>query len=233
MALKFYFDLMSQPSRAVYMFLKLNSIPFEAKPVALRKGEHHAEDFAKINPFKLVPVIDDNGFVLTESVAIMKYLAVKYNVADHWYPRSDLQLQARVDEYMNWQHFNTRLNAAMLFQNLFIIPQATGKPISWGKVENFRKGCSKVIHDLEKYYLKSQPFLCGADISMADLLGVCEWMQLYGVHEDRLFMASPLVSAWMDRVKSKTQPVFDEAHKFTYRVREVYKPQTEPPEAKL
>ena len=39
MALKYYYDLMSQPSRAVYMFLRLNNIPYEDKPVALRKGE--------------------------------------------------------------------------------------------------------------------------------------------------------------------------------------------------
>lgn len=38
MALKFYYDLMSQPSRTVYMFLKLNKISFEDKKVALRKG---------------------------------------------------------------------------------------------------------------------------------------------------------------------------------------------------
>jgi len=40
MTLKYYYDLMSQPSRAVYIFLKANNISFEAKPVALRKGKH-------------------------------------------------------------------------------------------------------------------------------------------------------------------------------------------------
>lgn len=38
-SLKFYYDLMSQPSRAVYLFLKVNKIPFEPKPVAIRKGK--------------------------------------------------------------------------------------------------------------------------------------------------------------------------------------------------
>jgi len=38
MTLKYYYDLMSQPSRAVYIFLKANGIAFEAKPIALRKG---------------------------------------------------------------------------------------------------------------------------------------------------------------------------------------------------
>lgn len=43
MALKVYYDLMSQPSRAVYMFLKLNKIPFEDKVLALRKGMPRTE----------------------------------------------------------------------------------------------------------------------------------------------------------------------------------------------
>jgi glutathione S-transferase len=36
--LKVYYDSMSQPSRAVLIFLKLNKIPFEDKPVALMSG---------------------------------------------------------------------------------------------------------------------------------------------------------------------------------------------------
>lgn len=40
MVLKYYFDLLSQPSRAVYILLKLNNIPFEANPVAMRQGTH-------------------------------------------------------------------------------------------------------------------------------------------------------------------------------------------------
>ena len=37
--LKLYYDLMSQPSRAVVMFCKLAKIPYEDHPVALRKGQ--------------------------------------------------------------------------------------------------------------------------------------------------------------------------------------------------
>ena len=37
--LKFYYDLMSQPSRALFIFLKVNDIPFDDKPVALRNGK--------------------------------------------------------------------------------------------------------------------------------------------------------------------------------------------------
>lgn len=133
----------SQPSRAVYMFLKLNNIPFEEVFVSIGAGEHRNEEFRKINPFRRVPVIDDNGFVLTESVAILKYLAKKYKAPSHWYPENDALTTARIDEYMNWQHQNLRQNCAMLFQNLILIPRMKGRPIDWEKVKFYRKKAPK------------------------------------------------------------------------------------------
>ena len=132
MPLVFYYDLMSQPCRAVYIFLKASGIPFESKEIALRKLEQTTEEFARINPFKKVPVIDDDGFILTErfdwrkkhrtnlfsfcdfSVAIFTYLCDKYKKYD-WYP-VDLQERARVNEYANWQHTNLRAMGSMLFR---------------------------------------------------------------------------------------------------------------------
>lgn len=38
MALKLYFDLISQPARAIYMFLKVANIEFQPCPVKLRRG---------------------------------------------------------------------------------------------------------------------------------------------------------------------------------------------------
>ncbi len=48
------------------------------------------------------------------SVAILKYLATVYKVADHWYPQ-DVKRRAKVDEYMAWQHANIRMNGSMYF----------------------------------------------------------------------------------------------------------------------
>ena len=66
MPLAYFYDLMSQPCRAVYMFLRLTGIPFQAKEIALRKLENMTDEFARVNPLKKVPVIDDSGLVLTE-----------------------------------------------------------------------------------------------------------------------------------------------------------------------
>ncbi|KAK3803395.1 hypothetical protein RRG08_019160 [Elysia crispata] len=268
MPLRVYYDLMSQPSRAVYMFLRLNNVPFEAKPVALRKGEHFGEEYKKINPFSLVPAIDDDGFKLTESIAIVKYmiqerglsdhwfpaknpkkqarveeylhwyhantrlpsamliqhlyLIGKYDLHEHWYPRQNLEKQARVEEFLHWQHLNTRFLCASLFQNLLIIPRATGKPIDLAAAEKFRKKVSTMVTQLEGYFLNDRKYLAGDEISIADIFGACELMQLFACQEHRLFESSPTVKAWMERVKKDTNPHFDEAHKMIYRTNSIY-----------
>ena len=107
MSLKLFVDLMSQPSRGILIFCKAANITFDLKSIRLAKLEHKTEEFTKINPFQKVPVIEHKGEHVIESVAILKYLANTHSVEDHWYPKEPLA-QARVDEYLSWQHANTR-----------------------------------------------------------------------------------------------------------------------------
>ncbi|XP_026478577.1 glutathione S-transferase T1-like [Ctenocephalides felis] len=66
MSLKLYFDLMSPPSRALFIFLKAAKIQFEPCIVSLGEGKNLAPEFAKINRFQKLPCIDDKGFKLAE-----------------------------------------------------------------------------------------------------------------------------------------------------------------------
>ena len=52
-----------------------------------------------MNPFARVPTIEDrrNGFVLYESHAILRYLSDSFEVPEHWYPRKDLEIRAKID----------------------------------------------------------------------------------------------------------------------------------------
>jgi len=221
MALKYYFDLMSQPCRAVYMLLHLNKVPFEPVSIAIRKGEHKTPDYLKINPFGLCPAIEHNGFCLTESIAMSKYIIREFDLADHWFPQ-DLKKQAKVEEYLHWQHFNTRFAAASLFRTLLIFPVATGVKPDPNEVEKLKKGVEKMVSKIESYYLKDTPYLSSNQISLADLFGACELMQLFAAHQEDLFEKSPRVNEWMQRIKEETNPHFDDAHKFTYNARQRY-----------
>ncbi len=55
------------------------------------------------------------------SVAILRYLCETRDVASHWFPRHVTQ-RARVDEYLAWQHLNTRLFAAQVFRTVVSFP---------------------------------------------------------------------------------------------------------------
>jgi len=75
---------------------------------------------------------------------------------------------------------------------------------------------------MENIFLADQPYLCGPDISIADLLGICELMQPVIVGHD-VFANRPKLEAWAARVKDRLYPHFDEAHKFAYIVRDQFK----------
>ena len=68
------------PTRSIRVRWTLQElgVDFESVTVNLLAGEHHRPEFLKINPAGRVPVLVDDDLVLTESVAIVLYLAEKY-----------------------------------------------------------------------------------------------------------------------------------------------------------
>ncbi|XP_041718246.2 glutathione S-transferase theta-1 [Coregonus clupeaformis] len=216
--LEVYLDLLSQPCRAIHIFLNCNKIPHKVKTVALRKGENRTPEYTKLNPMQKVPVMVDNDFVLTESDAILKYLATKYDVPGNWYPRHP-ERRARVDEYTAWHHTNTRPHAAKVFLMEVLLPQMTGQPTDPLKVERALADLSDILEKLENMFLKRQPFLCGDDISLADLLAVCELMQPLGGGRD-ILKDHPKMLSWKSRVQSALGDSFDEAHTVLYSLRD-------------
>jgi maleylacetoacetate isomerase len=58
----------------VRLGLLLKGIPYEYKAINLLKGEQFTEEFTKLNPLQLVPVLEIDGVKLVDSVAILQYL---------------------------------------------------------------------------------------------------------------------------------------------------------------
>ncbi|AFZ50998.1 glutathione S-transferase family protein [Dactylococcopsis salina] len=63
----------------VQWYLEELSIPYEFVVLDMENGEHKKPDFLAINPMGKVPAIDDNGFYLWESGAILSYLSDQYD----------------------------------------------------------------------------------------------------------------------------------------------------------
>ncbi|XP_077416879.1 glutathione S-transferase theta-1a [Vanacampus margaritifer] len=211
--MELYLDLRSQPCRSLFMFARVNAIPFDFKLVDLAKGEQYGEEFGKISPIRKVPVMKDGDFVLTESIAILQYLAEKHasSLPDHWYP-ADLQQRARVNEYLSWQQMNLRAHGSKVFLLKNMYPLVMGQEVPEDKMSSAVEEINQTVDVLEKHFLGESLFLCGASISLADLVAVAEIMQPVSSGVD-VFSGRPKLSAWRERVKKEIGvALFDEAN---------------------
>lgn len=77
--MKLYSYFRSSASYRVRIALALKGVRYEFQGIHLRRGEQNAPDFLAVNPQGLVPaLVDDDGAVLTQSLAIMEYLEECY-----------------------------------------------------------------------------------------------------------------------------------------------------------
>lgn len=65
-------------ARRVRIALLEKSVPCELIEVDMRAGAHKSPEFLALNPYGRVPVLEDDGFVLGESTAILEYLEAKH-----------------------------------------------------------------------------------------------------------------------------------------------------------
>jgi len=221
MSLKVYADLMSQPARAVVIFCRAAGIPHQHVPVRITAGDTKTEEYLAMNPLGKVPVLKDGEFVLTESVAMMRYLAREKQVEDHWYPK-DSKAQARVDEYLEWQHLGTRFNCANYFVQRWLMPMTT-KKMDEKKVAAALKGMEATLGDIETVWLNGgkKKFLGGDSISVADIMAATELEQTsmagYDVTKDRA-----VLSEYLARVKDSLNPHYDEVSDVVYKMRDKF-----------
>ena len=69
------------------LLMSILGIPYDIVPVDYFPGrENRADWFLRLNPFAQLPVLKDDDLVLTESGAILAYLARKYDPSGQWFP---------------------------------------------------------------------------------------------------------------------------------------------------
>jgi glutathione S-transferase len=197
--MKLYMHPVSNASRPVRLFIAENKIPCEEELVDLATGAHLKDPYATLNPNKLVPLLDDDGFKLTESSAILKYLASKYDLPS--YPK-DLKLRAKVDEVMDW--FNTQFYRDYGYGLAY--PQMYGhhkRPtdeiqagtIAWGQEK--ARAWFKILND---YWIgPKKQYLVGDELTIADYFGAS--LATLGEVIGCEFSAYPNVERWLNNIR--------------------------------
>ena len=95
-------------------------IPFEREDVGGPFGKNNTPEYLARNPNGLVPTIDDDGFILWESNAIVRYLCAKHGAGKLW--QSDLARRADADRWMDWQQTTLAPPMGVLFRGLLRQP---------------------------------------------------------------------------------------------------------------
>lgn len=198
--MKLYYHPASTTSRPIMLFAAENALVLDMQVVDLFTGEHYQAPFEAINPNHLVPVLEDGAFRLTESSAILKYLADK--VDSPLYPK-ELQARARVNERMDW--VNTQLCRDLAYGTVYpqIFPmhkrrsdEAQTAQLEWGG-ERARIW----LKVLDEHILgASNAFLCGAQMTIADYFASAFVALAETVGSD--LSAYPNVRGWLARMKA-------------------------------
>lgn len=96
--MKLYHHPLSGNAHRARLFLSLLALPHELVEVDLMAGAHKRPEFLALNPFGQVPVLEDDGVVIPDSVAILIYLAKKHG--GNWLP-DDAEAAAAVQRWLS------------------------------------------------------------------------------------------------------------------------------------
>ena len=197
--LKIYGVYRSRASRNIWLCNELG-VPFEGVPIiqAYRLADPDAagaplhtksKSFLALNPSGQIPAIDDDGFVLTESLAINLYLARKHGGA---------MAPANVREEGEMLRWTLWAAAEIELQAITILYNRVGKPPA-ERDENAALAAIEALKPkfavLDKHLAASGGFIVGRRFTVADI-NAAEVFR-YAQPASDLFDGAPHVKAWL------------------------------------
>ena len=107
--MKLYDYILSPSCYKVRLMAALTGVKLDIRPVDFHPGaEHRGQELLALNPAGSIPILEDEDLILTESSAMLVYLAAK--VAPSWLGSGGAEETARVQQ---WLSFSSRLTASL------------------------------------------------------------------------------------------------------------------------
>jgi glutathione S-transferase len=193
--MKLYYNPLSPNVRRVRLTAAVLGLALEEKKLDFAKGEHKNPEYLALNPNGAVPTLVDGDFVLTESRAIMQYLASK-KPESGLLPRDEAG-RADVTRWQFWDasHFSPQMGT-LGFEKVVKAMMGLGEP-DVGKVQdaltNFRRFAAVLNKRLE-----GKQYIVGNALTIADLTLASSLM--YAKQVDLPLAEFPNVQAWFSRI---------------------------------
>ena len=149
-------------------------VPFEAVSVNLLTGEHRQHPFLALNPAGKVPVLEDGGLVLTESVAIVLYLAEKY--PEKGFAPAGLHARAELARWLLFTATELEQPLWRISRHSAIYPEDKRLP---GEIALARDDFLAMAKVLDQHMVDRE-FVIGDSVTVADfvLAYTLDWAQL-------------------------------------------------------
>jgi glutathione S-transferase len=192
--MKLYDSAISGNCYKVRLLLNQLKIPCTIVPIDILKGESRTQEFLKMNPNGRTPVLDDDGFVLAESNAILGYLARRTKFLP-----DERQTWALV---FQWMFFEQYSHEPYIATSRFLLQYKPDTPERAAALAVRRDGGWAALKVMEQHLSRHDFFV--RDYTIAD---IALFAYTHISHEGRFPLDDfPKIRAWLDRVR--TQPGF-------------------------
>ena len=170
-------------------------VPYERVDAGGQHGVVNTPEYRAMNPNSLIPTLEDDGFVLWESNAIVRYLVAKHPQAGLW--PEDLRIRADADRWMDWQGSTATPALRDSFWGLIRTPPEQRDEAA---IRTSIERTDENMGVLESC-LANRPYLAGDAFTAGD---ICVGCYVHRVLNMPMEVSSrPNVEAWYARLKSR------------------------------
>jgi glutathione S-transferase len=181
------------PTRSIRVRWTLQELgaDFEAVRVNMLAGEHKAPEYLKVNPAGKLPALVDGDAVLTESIAIVLYLAEKY--ADKHLIPADPVKRAQLYKWLLFATTELEQPLWRMARHSNLYPEDRRIP---AEIEVARDDFKPMAAVLEEH-MKGREFIVGNSVTVADFVMAytLDWAGMVG-----LLDGFPRLRAYMERM---------------------------------
>lgn len=184
------------PTRSIRVRWTLQElgVPFESEIVRVSDGENQSPEFLAVNPAGKLPALVDGDFVLTESTAIVRYLAEKYPESRFW--PTGLRERAEADRWMMFAVTELEQPLWRIARHSFIYPEEQRLPAD---IEIASREFRQMARVLERH-MQRQEFVAANHVTVSDFViaYTLDW-----ANEERLLNETPALVAYMERMYAR------------------------------
>jgi glutathione S-transferase len=160
-----------------------------------RFGGLDSPDFLAMNPHGKVPVIDDDGTIVWESHAIIRYISARYSSGTLW--AATPSERSLADRWMDWSLATLQPDFMRLFWGYYRTPEGQRDQSA---VAAATQCCARAYQLLDKH-LETHRYLAGDRLTMGDIPAGTSLYRYFSLDVARPVL--PHVEAWYRRLKER------------------------------